>query len=155
VGQATEPTTFGRAESPANYVLLPKNLLDALIATREASYVRGEFCKNPGLSMNQFFDALEEHLNGSEEADYVVKGNFPLTGADCDWFWVVRSGLKRPAVLLFENASWLELLESRSRGYKDIRDVWRSPNERVTRVYRYDGERYRLVHRYDKARWTE
>lgn len=74
-----------------------------------------------------------------------------MSGADNDWFWIVRSPLKQPKVILWCGGNSLELLDSKSGGYRDVRCTWSSASERVTRSYRYVKGRYRLR----RERWTE
>jgi hypothetical protein len=148
---AKERTIFYEdEESFPDSLPLPEKVLNALKATKEAGYARDVSRERPHEDLNQFFKAVQVHLSNSEDVDYIVLGQFPLTGADCAWFWLVRSARTRPKVVLFSNTNSIELLGSRTNGYRDIRSVWQSPNERITRVYHYNGEYYTLVHKYDK-----
>jgi hypothetical protein len=146
---------FGDNGSFERLSTLPKNALAALIASKEASYARDYVQEKPGTDLNELFVAVEVRLAGPKENDYVVEGNFPLTGADCNWFWIVRVNAKtgRASVLLFDNADTIELLLNRTMGLRNIRTMWESPNERITKIYHFDGERYKLAHKYDKITW--
>jgi hypothetical protein len=152
---ATERAIFGDAESFKNSVHLSDKVLDVLLATNEAEYARQLSLEKPDEDRNKYFSAVEVHLSGTYEVDYVVEGNLPLAGADNAWFWVVRSARTHPKVVLFASGGFLELLKSRTNGYRNIRSVWQSPNERITRVYHFNGERYILVHKYDKLLGSE
>jgi hypothetical protein len=147
---AAERTIFGDAESFENSVRLSEKVLDVLLATNEAEYARQLSLEKPDEDRNKYFSAVEVHLSGPNEVDYVVEGNLPLAGADNAWFWVVRSARTHPKVVLFASGGFLELLNRRTNGYRDMRSVWQSPNERITCVYQYNGERYILAHKFDK-----
>lgn len=96
--------------------------------------------KNPA----QLFRVAEVHLFRPNEVDLVIVGNTPIAGADNGWFWVVRSARKDPRVVLFTSGYALELLDSRTHGYRDIRGTWSNPNGTETKIYKFDGLKYRL-----------
>jgi hypothetical protein len=131
----------GAIRHPVN---LSPEVLKALLATKQ---VQAQFAvmdstdtKNP----SQFFRAAEVHLNQSSEVDLVVVGVSPMAGADNTWFWVVRSARKDPKVILFSNGSTLEVLDTKTNGYGDIRSVWSSAaRETDTTIYHFDGSDYR------------
>jgi len=144
---ASYPTThkvFGLDESFDHPVHLPDSVLKALIATKEARYVRDELKENPRLDVSQFFLAKEVHLSESKEIDYVVFGQFPLTGADCNWFWIVRSIEPRPRVVLFSIGTTLEILDrKKNEEQPDIRmDWWAGSGYGWADEYRFNGSRY-------------
>lgn len=95
---------------------------------------------NPG----QLFQAGEVHLSQSGQMDLVVVGLGPMRGADTTWFWVVASADKEPQLVLFSGGDSLELLNSKSHGYKDIRTAWSSPTETETTIYNFDGSEYQM-----------
>jgi hypothetical protein len=92
----------------------------------------------------QLFTASETHLGVLGEKDLVVAGHGAMSGADNDWFWVVRSAYKNPKVVLFAGGYSLELMKARAKGYRDIKSVWSSPSETGTKIYQFDGIRYKL-----------
>jgi len=97
------------------------------------------------------FRAAEVHLFSPNEIDLFIVGNVPIAGADNGWFWVVRSAHKDPKVVLFATGYALELLHSRTNGYRDIRSTWSNPNGTETRIYKFNLEMYKL----SKERWNE
>jgi hypothetical protein len=99
----------------------------------------------------QLFRAAEVHLFSPNETDLFIVGNFPIAGADNGWFWVVRSPRKNPRIVLFATGYALELLGSRTNGYRDIRSTWSNPNGTETRIYKFNRARYRLW----KERWDD
>jgi hypothetical protein len=132
-----------------NAAPLPKGVLDVLAAREEAGYARDYTREHPRADLNQFFMAVPLHLSDPGKTDYIVAGLFPLTGADCNWFWIVRSDGKGFRVVLFANVSYVELLESKTNGFDDIRTVFSLPSESTTRTYRYTGDKYRLLRKTD------
>lgn len=146
----SERTIFGDAESFKNSVHLSENVLNLLLAGNEAEYARQLSLEKPDEDRNKYFSAVEVHLSGPNEVDYVLEGMPPLNGADNAWFWVVLSARTHPKVVLFASGGFLELLNDRTNGDRDIQSVWQSPNERITCVYKYNGERYILARKFDK-----
>jgi hypothetical protein len=147
----TERTVYSEYsdESFDDFLPLPENLLNVLLATAEAREMSREL---QGLDRNELaklFSAIEVHLDDRGKQDYLVLGKSPMSGADCDWFWIVRSGQTHPKVILFANTNSIELLKSRTNGYRNIRSVWESAaGYTITNVYHYNGARYRLAHHF-------
>ena len=83
------------------------------------------------------------HLSANE-IGLVVLGIPPMTGADNDWYWVVRSPKKDPKVVLFSGGYFFEVMNTKTNGYKDIRGVWNSPSEEDTTIYHFDGTGYKV-----------
>ncbi len=130
---------------------LPENVLRALVSSGMAGYARDWATDHPGGDLNRFFRAVQVELSDSKEPDYIVEGQFPLTGADCDWFWVVHSQRGLAEVVLFDNTDSIQLLKSRTNGLKDIQTIWQAPREIDRKIFRFSGERYRLV----SKKWEE
>jgi hypothetical protein len=97
------------------------------------------------------FRAVEVNLGAAGDAALVVGGVGRMSGADNDWFWIVRSPQQQPKVILWCGGNSLELLDSKSEGYRDVRCTWSSASETSTSLYRYVAGRYRLQHK----KWTE
>jgi hypothetical protein len=141
----SEHTIFGDAESFKNSVPLPRNVLDVLIAPmKDDKYYRDFVVGKSDKDLNKLFTGVVMNLSGANEVDYIIEGNLPFAGADNAWFWVVRTGGLKPIVVLNEGASFLELLNSRTNGYRDIRSVWVMSGTKRIRVYHYDGSSYTL-----------
>lgn len=147
-GQATKPVneqkTFSEERPFERSVPVPPATLKALLATREAKealeLANGAQRKHPA----QLFRATEISLGRAGDQALIVGGIRPMSGADNDWFWVVLSPVKNPRVVLFEGAYALEIQDSRTDGYRDIRSVWSSPSETISKSYRFNGRRYTL-----------
>jgi len=100
---------------------------------------------------SQLFTTAEVHLGPAKEIDLVVYGISPMTGGDNDWFWIVLSARKNPKVVLFAGGSSLEVMSSRTNGYRDIRSGWASASQASTKIYKFNGRTYKLW----KERWHE
>jgi len=74
-----------------------------------------------------------------------------MSGADEGWFWLLRSVHKNPKIVLFATGNSLDLMESRTLGYRDIRSVWSSASDTHQTVYHFDGNEYKLW----TEKWTE
>lgn len=150
-----EPTTFtgedrdngfDHANPPSDVVL------DALLKTPEAQEMSSELDDLGREEQRKLFQATPVHLTNPEEVDEVILGHTPMSGADNDWFWIVRHSRDGAEVILFASGLALDLLDSRSLGYKNIRTVWAAASGlTITCVYHYDGNRYQLVHKYTKT----
>ena len=137
---------FGETDATgAEPVRLTKPVIDALLAAKEAEPGRGWKRGNPGKDLNYLFKAFPVRLSKSSERDYVVWGQKILSGADNDWFWVVRSMAPRPRVVLFCGALSVELLPGAHKSLQDIRCSWESPGgDGFIRDYQFNGQRYLL-----------
>ena len=129
----------------ANAVRLPKPVLAALLASREAVAGKAWIRNNPGADSNSLFAAFPVALSGPKERDYVVVRKKPLIGADNDWFWGVRSSSPKPSIVLFCSALVVDLLASAHNSFQDIRCTWESPGgDGYKENYQFDGRQYVL-----------
>jgi hypothetical protein len=130
---------------------VPTAVVNLLLATREAKgaleYVRDPERKN----VARLFRGVEVRLGKTKDADLIVLGIPPMRGADNAWFWIVRSPYRSPTVALFRGGDSLELLSSRTNGYRDVRSRGSSAagDERES-VFAFDGRKYKLR----KETWT-
>jgi hypothetical protein len=130
----------------ANSIRLPKPVLSALLASKEAVRGWAWVRDNPGRDRNFLFNGFWVNLSTTtDEKDYVAIGKVPLAG-DGDWFWVVRSFSPRPRVVLFCNALTVDLLPSVHHSLQDIRCTWESPGgDGYIDDYQFDGQKYVLA----------
>jgi hypothetical protein len=151
--EGRERTTFCADDESFNHASLPTDdVLDALLRTSQAKVLSGELEKLDREERRKLFRSVPVHLTGSDQSDYLVLGKPPMSGADNDWFWIVRRGLSRTEVVLEAGGNCLELLKKRSDGYKDIRAMWGAASGlKITWIYNYDGAQYRLAHKYTKT----
>jgi hypothetical protein len=146
----SEPSTFYPDDENRGFdeATLPSNtVLDALLKTHEAKENWDRLKTLDRERLRKLFLVSKVHLAESGETDEVVLGSDPMSGADCYWFWIVRDKGERARVLLFTNNYGIDLLNTRTNGYREIRGVWSSAaGYSITRLYRYDGSRYRLAY---------
>ena len=136
---------FEDAQPPSDPVL------DALLKTPEAQENSDRLQRLDREKLRGLFLVVKIHLRNSVETDEVVLGKFPMTGADCDWFWIVRDMGDHAKVLLFDNAYGVYLLRSRTNGYREIASYWSSAaGYSITRLYRYDGTSYKLAYEHTR-----
>lgn len=128
-------------------------VLNALLRTQQAKWAADRLKNRNHEELRGLFRVVNVHLSDpGAESDEVVAGKFPMAGADCDWFWLVRVVSGHAEVILFANGDSLELLVKRTNGYKDIRTSWGSAaGYTLTNIYRYDGSRYKQVHEFTKT----
>ncbi|HVG92555.1 MAG TPA: hypothetical protein VNB54_13765 [Alphaproteobacteria bacterium] len=141
---AREQTVFDENTSIQHPVPLPRDALKALLGRKEVRDNLQEMAAQDRKNVAEFFTASEVHLVAANHTDLVVMGKCPMSGADNTWFWVIRSARKHPLVALFAGGYSLELLTRRTKGYRDVRCTWSSPQETSTKMYSFDGSRYKL-----------
>src|SRR5215510_8397748 len=74
----------------------------------------------------QLFQAANVHLSDSREADLIVAGRGSMRGADNGWYRLVLSPRTHPRVVLFAGCNALELMRTKTNGYRDIHTYWAS-----------------------------
>jgi hypothetical protein len=125
------------------------DVLKLLLKTKQApwgfAFASEKEVDNPA----QLFRAVEVRLGLSEEVGLIVLGIPPMSGADNDWFWVVRSPGRNPKVILFVGGNSLELMDTTMNGYRDIRSTWSSPSETDETTYHFDGTTYKTFGKQD------
>jgi hypothetical protein len=144
---AREQTVFRESEPFQHTVSLPAKVLHALLQTKEVKEALLDFAKKDDEQINpsKLFQAAEVHLRGPEEADLVVKGFPPVSGVDNSWFWIVLSPQSTPKIILWTGGDTLEVMATRTNGYRNIEYSWSSASG-YTREwkYHYGGEQYLL-----------
>jgi hypothetical protein len=105
-----------------------------------------------------WFLASQIHLNGPKEVDLVVlpSGRLPdtpgdeaspnacLLGARTGGFWILRSTPSGYELVLSQMAVGLDILNSRTHGFRDVRLYTTSLSTTLIQDFRFDGKRYRL-----------
>jgi hypothetical protein len=131
-------------DNPA-LVALPNPVVQAIMATesgREAS----AFAEQSGtrLATSRLFRGWKVNISASKDNFYIVIGSYPMSGADNDWFWVVRQSKGKATVLLWAGANCLDVMKGVTRGFKNIEAAWSSPSSTRINRYVFDGRRYKL-----------
>ena len=143
---AGEQTVFHEYEPVQHAVPLSPEVLQVLLRRKEVKEAL-EFASREGRdNPSQFFEATKVHLRGSDEADLVVRGYPPVSGADNAWFWVVLLAHgATPRIVLWGHADSLEVMTSRTNGYRNIHCSWSSASgETIEWKYHFNGEKYIL-----------
>lgn len=146
-GQEVRPTPEQKlfSNSPFQHpAALSSEVLRVLLAAHPAKETFAVLNDSERTNPSQLFEAGEVHLSVPGEVDLVVMGMGHMKGTENSWFWVVRSARKNPQVILFSGADSLEVLDTKTHGYKDIRAVWMSPLETETTIYHFDGQYYEM-----------
>jgi hypothetical protein len=144
-GQPThEKISISKADPFEHEVTLPPDVLKALLnddGIKSMLRYATDYQRN---HPSELFFATEAHLGRTDEVDFIVGGMPPLCGASFDWYWVVLPIPKKPKLLLSASGNVIELMDSRTKGYRDIRTVggtfWIFDEE----VYHFDGKKYKL-----------
>jgi hypothetical protein len=148
-----EPSSFARDDDERGFknAKPPSDVvLDTLLSTPEAKEESERLGQLNREEKRKLFSAVKVYLAGRNEVDEVVIGNSPMSGADNDWFWIVREEGKSARVLLWANGLSLSLSRHRTNGYRDIETAWAAASGfEIDCFYRYDGKQYRLVRRYE------
>jgi hypothetical protein len=142
---AAEQKLFSASDNPVQHpVTLSPEVLRVLLASQTAKETFAVLNDSQKANPAQLFQAGEVHLSGPDQVDLVVIGLAPMKGADASWFWIVGSARKNPQVVLFGGGDSLEVLDSKTKNYKDIRIAWSSSFETETTTYQFDGSIYQM-----------
>jgi hypothetical protein len=141
---ATEQTYFHEDQDLENPVVLPIAVVNAILKTDEGKQGLSDAKQRRVGDVNHLFRGTRIHLNDNNDADFLVIGTFPMSGADNTWFWMVSSAPPKPRVLLFAGCNSVEIMRDKTNGYRNIRCLWSSASETGDRVYEFENERYRL-----------
>ncbi len=93
--------------------------------------------------VSKLWKGLPVHLRSQQQVDMIVRGDFPMSGGDNTWFWIITSVNYHP-VAFWVQGNVVTILRSRHHGYADIRTDWAAGSNRATRIFRSDGRRYKL-----------
>lgn len=127
---------------------LPHSVLSALMTTKEAKDVRrGTKNDEKPLEMASLFRGAKVNLGADPDDTFVVIGEFPMSGADNTWFWVVRRSGEKATILLWAAANCLDIHEKSNGGLRDVETTWSSASEARIERYVFDGIHYRLTER--------
>lgn len=148
---APEPTAFSEeGDQFKSSVPIPDNVLDALhnnLDTDSMKYLLEHLDRD---KFAQLFKAVVIHLRDTKEIDYVLLSEYPLSGADAPWFWIVRFDQAHPKIIFFALANDFDILNARTNGYPNIRSHGYTAGGIYTSIYHYNGQRYVSVHDYHK-----
>jgi hypothetical protein len=124
-------------------------VLNALLRSEEANDTK-EIANYDRESLRKLFTVARVDLGNAKEEDYIALGTQPMSGADNNWFWIVRVVEGKAKVILFTNGLAVRVLPHKTNGYYDIEESWAGNIGEITRVYRYIGTAYKLAHEHFK-----
>ncbi|HLJ86504.1 MAG TPA: hypothetical protein VKZ53_06755 [Candidatus Angelobacter sp.] len=118
---------------------------DVLAILRKDDGVRGAL-NDEGIQAEQipasWFSASAIHLGNPNRIDLVVMGEGPLRGANVITFWVFQSASRGYALVLTAPAHDLIVMNTRSKGFRDIELVSMSARQISSVLLRFNGMRY-------------
>lgn len=125
-------------------VPLPPDVLKALLDDDGIKSMQRHMTDYQRSHPDKLFGASEVRLGPPDEVDFIVFGMPPLCGVSFDWYWVVRPTLEKPEVVFFATGKAIELLQSRTHGYRDIRTIGGTGWILDEEIYHFDGKEYKL-----------
>lgn len=138
-----EQAVFGLENEVNRPVNVPEGALQILRTDTEVLRCLKQN-QTPNHVSASWFVASEIHLNGPEGIDLVVQPkNTCLFGANIGPFWVFRNTPQGYRMVLTTRALGLEVLRSRTKGYRNIRGVRATATNTVSVLFRFDGHKYR------------
>jgi len=135
--EGEEDPCFDKAPSP------PPPVVASILNTNEANETAGDMEPTERADISKLLKGLVVHLRNEQQNDMIVRGDFPMSGGDNTWFWIVISADNRPSAFWVQGNA-VTVLRARHNGYSDIRTDWAAGAHRATRIFRYDGVRYKL-----------
>jgi hypothetical protein len=146
--RSREQTAFSAEEGINHPVSVPDDVLPIL-----RTFERIQGCLTKGKVPDQippsWFLASEIHLKDGGSPDLVVMpANRCLFGANIVPFWVFRNTIKGHQLVLSESDFILELLKTRTNGYRDIRMVGLTATEELITIYKFEGRKYAMRRSY-------
>jgi hypothetical protein len=152
-GPDSEQTFFTESEGFDRAVSLPPKVLQALLRQKEIKDALVDADKEQRDNPSKLFEAATVHLRAPDEVDFIVRGNQPASGGDNAWFWVViLAAGESPRVVRWCTASSLEVIDTRTNGYKNISCEWSSPSENIHWEYHFNGQKYILWKKTDSSK---
>jgi hypothetical protein len=142
--QSKDSTLF-YAENLASFQApIPRAALKALMKRRE---VREALQYSGSAKPSDLFHAASVHLHLAEQSDLMVVGQYPVSGADNAWFWLITSANTHPKVVLWSGCNTIEILRSSTVGYRNIVTHAATAAITIREVFHFDGSTYRSVKR--------
>jgi hypothetical protein len=132
-----EQLSFSVEEKPKRPVMVPKDVMQILRRDeRNRRIAQGNLPKS-------WFVASELHLNDDDLPDLIVMAANPrLAGANIGPFWVFRNTSQGHQLILSESALVLDVLNTRTNRYRDIRLIALTATEKSTVTYKFNGSAY-------------
>ena len=146
-----EQSRFGIEEGVKRPVRLPASVLKILSHDERIALCLRHGNAAPEQVPDSWFLASEVHLSDAGGVDLVVQArpqrdrnldNSCLFGANIGPFWVFRHTLRDYQLALETDVLGLQILKSKTNGYRDIECIQATAAKRITVYFRFDGSRY-------------
>jgi len=135
-------TIFGAEEELKHPVDVPEDVLRILKQDERIQTHLGNGQSNENL-LKSWFAASEIDLNDDDTPELVVRAVNPhLFGANLVPFWIFRKGPKGHELILSVNALGLEVLRTKTNGYKNIVATKSTAREILSDSYGFDLDKY-------------
>jgi hypothetical protein len=164
--QPAEQTSFGSDVAPGQVLIkkpveIPEDALQLIKNSRRVLRCLKIEKMTPEQVPASWFVGSEIHLDGPEHADLVVQPalmtgessppyNTCLHGAHVAPFWVIRNTEAKHELVLEVSADAVMVLDSRTKGYRDIEEFTTSATTIMSTMFRFDGEKYQPCERQEK-----
>ena len=141
--QQREQTSFGAEEEIVHPVPTPKDVLQILRSNvRNQRLLAKE--QKPDEMPASWFVTSEINLKDDSMSDLIVMAAEPrLLGANIVPFWIFRNTLQGHELVLTVSALSLEVLDTKTNGYRDIRTGAATAKSGYTIIFKFDGKEYR------------
>lgn len=138
-------TDFGSETPLTRPIKIPGNVLAELVKLENEQLMRCNDNRKTGLV--KYFKASAIDINGDGLQDLIVQaGEYCLQGAHNTPMWIFTRIGQRLApgheLIFTTRTDWLEILNSSSNGYRDIKTAGHTALEVFTTVWKFDGATY-------------
>lgn len=139
-----EQAQFGAEDVIKRPVPVPKDVLE-ILRRDERIRVRLAEEESPNDISGSWFVASEIALNEDDLPDLVAQGVEPhILGANLVPWWVLRTTPQGHELVLSLSALGLQVLKTKTNGFRDILTTKATAREVLTTTYRFDGSKYRV-----------
>jgi hypothetical protein len=140
--QQSTQTTFGAELEIRHPVNVPADVLRFLRQDQRIQTRLGKR-KSPENLSASWFAASEIDLNDDGQPDLVLQAVNPhLFGANLVPFWIFQKTSKGEKLILSVNALGLEVLDTKTNSYNNIRTTKATAKEILSATYEFDGDKY-------------
>ena len=137
-----EQTSFGAEQEMRQPVSIPRDVLEMLRHDERNQRALGAGESESDI-LASWFVASEVNLNGDALPDLIVQSTNPrLFGANLVPFWVFHKSIRGNELALRVDALRLEVLKTKSKGYRKIQTSKATANEVTISDYEFNGEKY-------------
>jgi hypothetical protein len=148
----SEQTSFSAEDSSVRKpVPIPQSVLSALSQDTLVSNELEYESKHAEQAPPSWFSASATHLGASREVDLIVMSVGPVHGANVTMFWAFRPTASGHELIFTGGGHELRVLNSRSKGYRDIEALAVTMQKPSRVLYRFNGKQYTPVEGKEQA----